>query len=54
MIMLHGLLLYVSCLAQILGCLAVVTFFGASNSDETESVMKLLWDLINPGTDSSV
>ncbi|TYG85370.1 hypothetical protein ES288_A13G048200v1 [Gossypium darwinii] len=38
---------------EILGCLAVVTFFGASNSDETESVMKLLWDLINPGTDSS-
>lgn len=43
-----------SCIAQILGCLTVVTFFGASNSDETESVMKLLWDLINPGTDSSV
>ncbi|XP_040934510.1 uncharacterized protein [Gossypium hirsutum] len=38
----------------ILGCLTVVTFFGASNSDETESVMKLLWDLINPGTDSSI
>ncbi|MBA0573085.1 hypothetical protein Golob_000379, partial [Gossypium lobatum] len=38
---------------EILGCLTVVTFFGASNSDETESVMKLLWDLINPGTDSS-
>ncbi|XP_012487740.2 uncharacterized protein LOC105800927 [Gossypium raimondii] len=31
-----------------------VAFFGASNSDETESVMKLLWDLINPGTDSSI
>ncbi|KAK8283859.1 hypothetical protein V6Z12_D08G122100, partial [Gossypium hirsutum] len=43
-----------SCIAQILGCLTVVTFFGASNSDETESVMKLLWDLINPGTDSSI
>ncbi|KAK5770535.1 hypothetical protein PVK06_046686 [Gossypium arboreum] len=39
---------------EILGCLTVVTFFGASNSDETESVMKLLWDLINPGTDSSI
>ncbi|KAH1033170.1 hypothetical protein J1N35_045344 [Gossypium stocksii] len=39
---------------EILGCLAVVTFFGASNSDETESVMKLLWDIINPGIDSSV
>ncbi|PPR94144.1 hypothetical protein GOBAR_AA26531 [Gossypium barbadense] len=39
---------------EILGCLTVVTFFGASNSDETESVMKLLWDLINPGTDSSL
>ncbi|XP_039006950.1 uncharacterized protein LOC120134580 [Hibiscus syriacus] len=33
---------------EILGCLAVVTFFGASNSDETEQAMKLLWDFINP------
>ncbi|PPS18134.1 hypothetical protein GOBAR_AA02442 [Gossypium barbadense] len=39
---------------EILGCLAVVTFFSASNSDETESIMKLLWDIINLGTDSSV
>ncbi|KAK9000595.1 hypothetical protein V6N11_081086 [Hibiscus sabdariffa] len=33
---------------EITGCLAVVTFFGASNSDETEQAMKLLWDFINP------
>ncbi|KAK8698859.1 hypothetical protein V6N13_114965 [Hibiscus sabdariffa] len=33
------------------GCLAVVTFFGASNSDETEQGMKLLWDIINPEPD---
>ncbi|XP_017646994.1 uncharacterized protein LOC108487219 [Gossypium arboreum] len=39
---------------EILHCLAVVTFFGASNPNETELVMKLLWDIINPGTNSSV
>ncbi|KAK5793485.1 Histone H3.2 [Gossypium arboreum] len=39
---------------EILGCLAVITFFDASNSDETESIMKLLWDIINPRIDSSV
>ncbi|KAE8691516.1 Detected protein of unknown function [Hibiscus syriacus] len=39
---------------EILGCLAVVTFFGASNSDETEQAMKLLWDFINPDPGHSV
>lgn len=37
---------------KILDCLAVVTFFGASNSDETEQAMQLLWKFIYPESHS--
>ncbi|XWS68129.1 hypothetical protein CRYUN_Cryun04dG0063900 [Craigia yunnanensis] len=39
---------------KILDCLAVVTFFGASNSDETEEAMQLIWKFIHPESDSSM
>ncbi|XVE93504.1 hypothetical protein REPUB_Repub01dG0198400 [Reevesia pubescens] len=38
---------------KIFDCLAVVTFFGASNSDETEEAMQLLWNFIHSTSDSS-
>ncbi|EOX98469.1 Interferon-related developmental regulator family protein / IFRD family protein, putative [Theobroma cacao] len=39
---------------KILDCLAVVTFFGASNSDETEQAMQLIWNFIHPESHSNM
>lgn len=39
---------------KILDCLAVVTFFGASDSDETEQAMQLIWKFIHPESDSRI
>ncbi|XP_039007600.1 uncharacterized protein LOC120135407 [Hibiscus syriacus] len=35
-------------ITKVLECLAVVTFFGANNSYETEQAMQLLWEFILP------
>ncbi|KAK8509105.1 hypothetical protein V6N12_018193 [Hibiscus sabdariffa] len=39
---------------KVLECLAIVTFFGASNSDETEKAMQLTWSFILPYCSTSV
>ncbi|KAK8695708.1 hypothetical protein V6N13_000859 [Hibiscus sabdariffa] len=39
-------------IGKVLECLAIVTFFGAENSDETEKAMQLMWSFIlsEPGS----
>ncbi|RXH87476.1 hypothetical protein DVH24_034376 [Malus domestica] len=39
---------------KILDCLAIVAFFGATNSEETESAMQIIWKFINPESASDV
>ncbi|KAM5549578.1 interferon-related developmental regulator 1 [Rosa sericea] len=33
---------------KILDCLAIVAFFGATNPDETENAMHIIWEYLNP------
>ncbi|KAI0523458.1 hypothetical protein KFK09_005853 [Dendrobium nobile] len=33
---------------SVLDCLAIVTFAGSNNWEETETVMKIMWDIIHP------
>ncbi|GMJ06381.1 SALT-TOLERANCE 32 [Hibiscus trionum] len=39
---------------KVLECLAIVTFFGAKNSDETEKAMQLIWSFILPESNSTM
>ena len=33
---------------QILDCLSIVAFFGATNPDETQNAMHNIWEYLNP------
>ncbi|CAN4115135.1 unnamed protein product [Withania somnifera] len=39
---------------KVLECLAIVTFVGAENSDETERTMEIIWKFINEESESNV
>uniref|UniRef100_A0A5B6YNU7 Putative interferon-related developmental regulator 1 n=1 Tax=Davidia involucrata TaxID=16924 RepID=A0A5B6YNU7_DAVIN len=39
---------------RILECLAIVTFVGAEDFEDTERSMKIIWQFIYPGSDSNV
>ncbi|KAK8990289.1 hypothetical protein V6N11_008995 [Hibiscus sabdariffa] len=41
-------------IGKVLECLAIVTFFGAKNSDETEKAMQLIWSFILPEPGSTI
>ncbi|GMI97821.1 SALT-TOLERANCE 32 [Hibiscus trionum] len=41
-------------IGKVLECLAIVTFFGAKNSDETEQAMQLIWSFILPAPGSTM
>ncbi|GMI97810.1 SALT-TOLERANCE 32 [Hibiscus trionum] len=41
-------------IGKVLECLAIVTFFGAKNSDETEKAMQLIWSFIVPEPGSTM
>jgi hypothetical protein len=38
----------------VLDCLAVVTFVGANDLDETEVALKAIWEVIHPKSGSNV